>query len=256
MPPLLEVQGVSKFFSGLAALTEVNFDVREGETLSIIGPNGAGKSTMFGVMTGFQHPERGKIVFLGEDVTNFPPHRVAACGMARIFQITSLFPSETVHNSVMIGCYSHGRTGIISSIVRTPACRREERRSLEKTAEILDFIGLAQHASRAATSLPQEAQKRLAVGIALATEPKLLLLDEPVGGMSMEEGDRLVRLIGKIRERGITVCLIEHRMRVVMNISDRIVVLNYGRKIAEGRPEQIRADKQVIEAYLGEEYAA
>jgi branched-chain amino acid transport system ATP-binding protein len=253
---LFKAVGVSKYFSGLAALTDVDFEIREGETLSIIGPNGAGKSTLFDVMTGIQRPERGQINFLGENITGLPSHRIISRGMARIFQITTLFPNETVHDNVMIGCHTLGRSGVVRSIFRSPRCRSEEYRALERTQEILDFIGLSAQAPMMATSLPQEAQKRLAIGIALATAPKLILLDEPVGGMSLEEGDRLVRLIGKIRDRGVTVCLIEHRMRVVMNISDRIVVLNYGKKIAEGAPSEIRSDKQVVEAYLGEEYAA
>ena len=254
--PLLELKNVSKFFGGLAALAEVSFEVREGETLSIIGPNGAGKSTLFNVITGFHHPDRGEVFYRDDKISHLPPHQVAAVGVARTFQITTLFPSETVMENILIGCRLRTRAGVLRSIFRTKLCRQEEREAHEKAMDILEFIGLASQADRPATLLPQEAQKRLAIGISMATDPQILLLDEPVGGMSLEEGDQLVRLIGRMKERGVTVGLIEHRMRVVMSISDRIVVLNYGRKIAEGVPEEILSNSEVIEAYLGEEYAA
>ncbi|MFH1134553.1 MAG: ABC transporter ATP-binding protein [Pseudomonadota bacterium] len=254
--PLLELRNVSKFFGGLAALAEISFGVNEGETLSIIGPNGAGKSTLFNVITGFHHPDRGDVSFCDEKISHLPPHRVAEAGVARTFQITTLFPNETVLENVLIGCRLRTRSGVLRSIFRTGLCRAEEKDAHEKAMDILGFIGLATQAQYPATLLPQEAQKRLAIGISLATAPRILLLDEPVGGMSLEEGDQLVRLIGRMKERGVTVGLIEHRMRVVMSISDRIVVLNYGRKIAEGTPGEIRANSEVIEAYLGEEYAA
>jgi branched-chain amino acid transport system ATP-binding protein len=254
--PLLEISGISKLFGGLAALSDVSFRIADGETLSIIGPNGAGKSTLFNVMTGFQRRDTGTIDFQGEDISQLPPHSIVRRGIARIFQVTSLFPHETVHENLMIGYRMRTRSGIIRSILRTGLCREEYRTAQQRAEDIADFVGLSAQLNLPASSLPQEAQKRLSIGIALVTEPVLLLLDEPVGGMSLEEGDRLVELIGRVRERNITVCLIEHRMRVVMNISDRIVVLNHGKKIAEGLPEEIRSNQEVIEAYLGEEYAA
>ena len=254
--PLLELEGISKFFGGLAALADVNFQVQEGEILSVIGPNGAGKSTLFGVITGFNYPDRGHVLFRGQKVSHLPPHRVAARGIARTFQITTLFPHETVEESIMIGCRLRTRSGVLRSILRTRLCREEERSARQKTSEIISFIGLEKQRDTLGVLLPQEAQKRLAIGIALATGPQVLLLDEPVGGMSLEEGDQLVNLIGRMRLLGVTVCLIEHRMRVVMSISDRIVVLNYGQKIAEGTPEEIRANPEVIEAYLGDENVA
>jgi branched-chain amino acid transport system ATP-binding protein len=254
--PLLEISGISKFFGGLAALSDISFQIADGETLSIIGPNGAGKSTLFNVMTGFQKRDQGRINFQGRDISQMPPHRIVRCGMARIFQITSLFPHETVHDNLLIGHRLRTRSGVIRSILRTGLCRKEFRTAEQRAEEIAEFVGLSSQLNWPASALPQEAQKRLSIGIALVTDPVLLLLDEPVGGMSLEEGDRLVELIGRIRGKNITVCLIEHRMRVVMNISDRIVVLNHGKKIAEGLPEAIRSHKEVIEAYLGEEYAA
>jgi branched-chain amino acid transport system ATP-binding protein len=253
---LLEASDISKFFGGLAALSNISFQIADGETLSIIGPNGAGKSTLFNVMTGFQQRDQGLINFQGRDISQMPPHRIVRRGIARIFQITSLFPNETVHDNLLIGYRMRTRSGVIRSILRTGLCREEYRAAAQRAADIAEFVGLTPQLSWPASTLPQEAQKRLSIGIALVTEPVLLLLDEPVGGMSLEEGDRLVALIGRIRERNITVCLIEHRMRVVMNISDRIVVLNHGKKIAEGLPEEIRSNQEVIEAYLGEDYAA
>lgn len=254
--PLLEISGISKFFGGLAALSNISFQIAEGETLSIIGPNGAGKSTLFNVMTGFQQRDQGLINFQGQDISQMPPHRIARHGIARIFQITSLFPNETVHDNLLIGYRMRTRSGIVRSILRTGLCREEYRAAVKRAADVAEFVGLTPQLSWPTSALPQEAQKRLSIGIALVTEPVLLLLDEPVGGMSLEEGDRLVALINRIRERNITVCLIEHRMRVVMNISDRIVVLNHGKKIAEGLPDEIRSNQEVIEAYLGEDYAA
>jgi branched-chain amino acid transport system ATP-binding protein len=253
---LLEISGISKFFGGLAALSNISFQIADGETLSIIGPNGAGKSTLFNVMTGFQQRDQGFINFQGHDISQMPPHRIAQHGIARIFQITSLFPNETVHDNLLIGYRMRTRSGVIRSILRTGLCRKEYRAAVQRAENIAEFVGLTPQLSWPTSALPQEAQKRLSIGIALVTEPVLLLLDEPVGGMSLEEGDRLVALIGRIRKRNITVCLIEHRMRVVMNISDRIVVLNHGKKIAEGLPEEIRSNQEVIEAYLGEDYAA
>ena len=254
--PLLEVRGLTKHFGGLNAVEELNFDIHQGELLSIIGPNGAGKTTLFNLLTGFYRPTSGRITFDGIDITGQRPYRITRTGIARTFQMTSIFQQRTVLENVMVGRALHSRIGVWGSVLKTPATVRKEREAREKARETLSFVGLADKEAQMASGLTEEAQKRLSIGMALATEPKLLLLDEPTGGVNMEEISGLIDLVGKIRQAGITICLIEHKMRMVMSISDRIVVLNYGKNIAGGTPKEVACNEEVIKAYLGARYVA
>ncbi|HUL21503.1 MAG TPA: ABC transporter ATP-binding protein [Thermodesulfobacteriota bacterium] len=253
---LLEVAGLTKMFGGLTAVSELTFDIQPGELLSIIGPNGAGKTTLFNLLTGFYRPTSGTITFNAIDITGCKPYQVTRHGIGRTFQLTSIFKKSTVLENVLIGKSLHAAVGVWGSVLRTPATRREERKIRENAREILSFVGLGDKEDKVAGSLTEEAQKRLSISMALATEPKLLLLDEPTGGVNLEEISGLIDLVGKIRKSGTSICLIEHKMRMVMTISDRIVVLNYGKKIAEGAPKEVASNNEVIKAYLGERYAA
>jgi branched-chain amino acid transport system ATP-binding protein len=232
----------------------LDFEVQAGEILSLIGPNGAGKTTVFNLITGTLLPSRGKIQFFEKDITGRKPHETAGLGIARTFQTTTLFPDEAVLDNLIIGYRCRTRMGIWDALFQTGRFREDERKSRQKAEEVLEFIGLGDRASELAKNIPQESQKRLAVGLALVTEPKALLLDEPMGGLTEEENVGMMRLIQKIRDLGISILLIEHKMKVVMKISDRIVVLNYGRKIAQGPPEGVSRNPEVIEAYLGAGY--
>jgi branched-chain amino acid transport system ATP-binding protein len=252
---LLEVTGLSKAFGGLKAVSGLGFSVEPGEIFSIIGPNGAGKTTLFNLLTGIYRPTAGRIVFDGKDITGLKPHEVARHGMVRTFQQTTVFNTETVLDNVVIGQSVHLTNGVLGAIVGTGAARKEERKVKERAQEVLSFVGLSGRENRLAGSLGEEAQKRLSVGIALASYPKLMLLDEPVGGINLEEIDGLVDLLRKVRESGVTICLIEHKMRMVMTISDRILVMNYGEQIAGGTPSEVTADEEVIKAYLGVRHA-
>jgi branched-chain amino acid transport system ATP-binding protein len=253
---LLEVRGLTKVFGGLKAVSELDFHIEPGELLSIIGPNGAGKTTLFNLLTGFYEPTAGIITFNGLNISGCKPYQVTRCGISRTFQMTSIFKPRSVLENVMIGKSLHASVGLWGSVFRTPATRREEKKTRDKARDILSFVGLADLEDRMAGALTEEAQKRLSISMALATEPRLLLLDEPTGGVNMEEISGLMELVGKIRKKGITICLIEHKMRMVMSISDRIVVLNYGKKIAEGKPKEVAVNEEVIRAYLGARYAA
>jgi branched-chain amino acid transport system ATP-binding protein len=252
----LEVRGLTKVFGGLKAVSELDFHIESGELLSIIGPNGAGKTTLFNLLTGFYKPTSGAITFNGVNIGGSKPYQVTRCGISRTFQMTSIFKPRSVLENVLIGKSLHAKVGLWGSVLRTPATRREEKKTRERARDILSFVGLADLEDRMAGALTEEAQKRLSISMALATEPKLLLLDEPTGGVNMEEISGLIELVGKIRKEGITICLIEHKMRMVMSISDRIVVLNYGKKIAEGKPKEVAVNEEVIRAYLGARYAA
>ncbi len=255
MAEILTVQGLTRHFGGLAAVTDLSFDIRAGEILSLIGPNGAGKTTAFNLITGTLVPTRGKVFFQDHEVTGLRPHQTTRFGIARTFQTTSLFYDETVMDNLIVSYHCRTRTGIWDALFQTGRSREDERRSRQQAEEILELIGLQGRAGELARNIPQESQKRLAVGLALVTEPKLLLLDEPTGGLTEEENISMMALIQKVRTRGITILLIEHKMKIVMNISDRIVVLNYGQKIADGSPQEVGSNAAVIEAYLGAGYA-
>ncbi len=253
---LLEVSGLTKQFGGLTAINDLHFSIETGELLSIIGPNGSGKTTLFNLLTGTFRPTSGAIIFNGHDVTRSKPHQAARFGIGRTFQKTTVFKAGTVLDNVVIGQCLHADTGVLKAILRPPSTGRKERQVREKARDILSFVGLGDEENTMADSLTEEAQKRLSIAMALAIEPKLLLLDEPTGGVNLEEIDGLMALIEKVRESGVTICLIEHKMRMVMSISERVLVLSYGLKIAEGKPEEVAGNKDVIKAYLGGRYAA
>jgi branched-chain amino acid transport system ATP-binding protein len=250
--PILEVEEVSKFFGGLAALSDLNFSVREPkEIVGLIGPNGAGKTTVFNLITGQYRPSRGKIRFQGQEISGEKPHKIAQRGVARTFQATSLFFEETVLTNILISRHCRMNAGIWGALAIPSSAAEEERNALQTCLEILDQAGLGSKSDEFPQNLTSAEQRTLMIAMALATDPALLLVDEPSAGMRPQETFTLMNLIRKIRDRGITVILIEHDMKLVMNTCDRIVVLNFGTKIAEGTPEEIRANPRVIEAYLG-----
>jgi branched-chain amino acid transport system ATP-binding protein len=255
-PALLDVKGLCKDFGGLRAVDGVDFQIREGEVFSIIGPNGSGKTTIFNLITGFHPATGGEIFFRGEEITNLKPYAVARKGIARTFQLTVVFSRDTVFDNLVVGHRLRVKAALLGTIFGSRRTREEERACRDKAEEVLEFTGLTRDRNKIAGSLTQEAQKRLSIGMALATDPRLLLLDEPTGGVNFKEISNLVALIEKIKKKGITVCLIEHKMKVAMELPDRVMVLNYGRKITEGAPREISQDKRVIEAYLGKSYAA
>lgn len=250
---LLSVRGLAKRFGGVRAVDGVSFEVAEGTIAGLIGPNGAGKTTVFNLVTGNTRPDAGRVVFDGTDVTGWRPHRVVARGIARTFQSIRLFGSMSVLENVLVGADARLSAGLIASILGTPAQRREERQAREEALEALDLVGLADRAARAAGSLAHGERRRLEIARALAARPKLVVLDEPAGGLNEAETAGLAGLVRRIRARGATVLLIEHDMSLVMGVCERIVVLEDGRKIAEGSPTEIRTDPRVVEAYLGVE---
>jgi len=252
---LLSVRGLSKNFGGVQAVDDVSFDVPRGAIKALIGPNGAGKTTLFNLVSGFQRSERGSVLFEGEDLTGLPPHRIASMGMIRTFQQIRLFPKMSVLETVMVGCHLHSRGEFLAGMMSLPFTRREERKVREESLEILELLGISSLAGEEATSLPYGRQRVVELGRALACKPRILLLDEPAAGLNMSETSEMGKQIAGIREMGITVLLVEHDMALVMDISDEIVVLSYGKKIAEDEPRAIQRNREVIQVYLGENNA-
>ena len=254
--PLLELKGLTKHFGGLTAVNTLDLSVGKGEIVGLIGPNGAGKTTVFNLIMGTHSPNKGKIVFKGKEITGQKSHKIVSRGLVRSFQRTVLFSDMTVLQNILLGLHLVSETRFWNSLFNGRATRTRQKRLLEKAVEVAEFMGLGQNKDQLAKNLPHGHQRMLGVAVALATNPELILMDEPVTGMNTEETDRMMNKIREIRDRGITILVVEHDMRLVMNICDRLCVLNFGSMIAEGPPSEICRHKEVIAAYLGSEYAS
>ncbi|EMG37656.1 amino acid/amide ABC transporter ATP-binding protein 1, HAAT family [Desulfocurvibacter africanus PCS] len=259
MKPVLDVQKISMDFGGLRALNEVDLVINQGEIVALIGPNGAGKTTFFNCVTGIYEPTEGSVMITppgkqSKRINGLKPNQVTELGMARTFQNIRLFPSMTVLENVMIGRHCRTKTSVFGAVLRTPRARREEEEVVDRSYALLKRVGLGKYYSELSSNLPYGAQRRLEIARAMATDPFLLLLDEPAAGMNPHETEELKRLVVRIREEDkLSILLIEHDMKMVMSLSDRIYVMEYGKKIAEGTPKEVRANPRVIQAYLGEE---
>ncbi len=251
MKEILSVEGIFVKFGGVMALGNVSAGVAADSITAVIGPNGAGKTTLINVISGAIPPTKGKVYFEEDDVTDLPQHKIAEIGIARTFQNLRLFRHMTTLENVMVARHIKTSSGFLTCSLKLPSSRRDEKLIRQKSMEFLDFVGLSDKAHIDALSMPFCLQRHLEIARALALEPKIILLDEPAGGLNPGEPDSLARLIHKIRDRNVTVVLIEHDMSLIMNISDHIIVLNYGQKIAEGTPNEIQSNDAVIEAYLG-----
>jgi len=250
--PALTIEHITVHFGGLVAISDMNFVVNEGEVVSLIGPNGAGKTTAFNVITGFLQPSHGHVNYRGASLNNLKPHEVTSLGLARTFQRTSVFQSVSVFENVMIGLHRRGRSRLWDTLLALPRERESESELNQRAGEVLALVGIERRSRELAGSLSYGDQRLLGVALALATDPSMLLLDEPVSGMNATETARFMRLLDRLRELGVTILLVEHDMPMVMGVSDRIVVLNYGKIIAEGRPAAIQGNPEVIRAYLGQ----
>ncbi len=251
---LLSVQGLSRYFGGFAALSGLSFDLEPGEILGLVGPNGAGKTTVFNLITGYLKPSQGKIFFLGREITHLRTHETARLGLVRTFQLNKIFSTLTVEENIRIGCHQSEKGGFLHFLIGSP--KNEQEKIEEKTERIIYQVGLDNVRRKLAEDLPYGDQKLLGIGISLGTDPKLLLLDEPFAGMNPVETKRCVAILHRIQECGTTLILVDHDMRAIMGTCKRILVLHFGKKIAEGKPEEIRKNPEVIASYLGSIHAA
>jgi branched-chain amino acid transport system ATP-binding protein len=253
---MFEITGLTKNFGGLTAVDNFDLKIQPNEKVGLIGPNGAGKTTVFNMITGFLKPTAGKITFLGNDITGSSPHSIARKGIVRTFQLTSVFPNLTVLDNIIYANNLNLRIGFWEAMLHTPGNRKKDDQINQKSLEIMDFLGLAEYRDIQAQSLPHGYKRILGIAIALAAEPRLLLLDEPLTGMNAGEVESAIVLINKIWQSGITVLLIEHNMRAAMGLCQRIAVIDFGKKITEGTPQEVQNNEEVIQAYLGRSHAA
>jgi branched-chain amino acid transport system ATP-binding protein len=254
---MLEIEGLTKQFGGLSAVTALDLTIRAGDIVGLIGPNGAGKTTVFNLITGFLRPTGGRVTFEGRVITGKGPHDIAARGLVRTFQVINICPELTVLENIVLSCHLRPRVGFFETVLGTPSGRRKDKAILDRSHAILEFVGLQNMVGLTAGRLAHGHKRILGIAVALAADPKLLMLDEPLSGMNAQEVNETMALIRRLREKGLTVLLIEHNMRATMILCQRIAVLNFGRKIAEGSPEEIKGNNEVIQAYLGTDgYAA